>query len=161
MRAKLVDRREKGREVYLTFVTTLADEHAIPEGDLELTAKKWRSPRSRDALNYSWHLITEIANAIQWDKDRVYKSLVNDYGCLEKEEDGSIKKLLIKADTNPMDLEIYLHKTPHSTVIEGTKYSLYWVVKPPHEYNTQEFAQFLDHIIEEAKELGIEVKEGV
>ena len=61
MKAKLVDRKEEGRNVRLTFESYLTDVGKIPDGDLDLVIKKWRSPRSREALNYSWQIITEIA----------------------------------------------------------------------------------------------------
>lgn len=160
MKAKLVDRKEEGRNVRLTFESYLTDVGTIPDGDLDLVIKKWRSPRSREALNYSWQIITEIAEKMSVEipisKDEVYKRLVNDYGELERDESNQLIKVVLKAEIDPMGLDIYLHSTPHTTTIDDTLYRLYYVVKPPHEYNTQEFARFLDHIISEAKEMGIE-----
>lgn len=159
MRAKLAERREEGAKAYLTFEVGIADVGKLPEGELDLVIKKWRSPRSREALNYSWQIITEIAEKMSVEipvsKDEVYKRLVNDYGELERDESNQLIKVVLKAEIDPMNLDLYLHQTPHTTTIEGTLYRLYYVVKPPHEYNTQEFARFIDHIKQEAKELGI------
>ena len=161
MKARLIDLDEVGMEVIVTLGIASCDFNLLPEGDLDVSIKKWRSPRSREALNYSWQIITEMAEKLSQEnpisKDEVYKRLVNDYGVLERDEENQLIKLVIKDEIDPMRLDIYLHKTPHSTMIEGTKYRLYYVVKPPHEYNTKEFAQFLDQIIREARELGIEV----
>lgn len=157
MKAKLSKIEENGMTASLTFEVALRDVPELPEGDLNLTVKKWRSPRSREALNYSWQIITDMAQALQIPKDELYKILVNDYGELERDGNGQLMKVVLKASVDPLDLDIYLHRTEHTTEIEGTLYRLYWVVKPPHEYNTQEFARFIDHIREEAKGAGIEV----
>lgn len=161
MKATLEKTEEHGRTVSLTFTVERHDLNVSSEvmnyPILDLTIKKWRSPRSRDALNYSWQIITEIADALQLSKDEVYKSLVNDYGELERDEHGQLVKIVMKASVDPMDIDLYLHRTEHTTEIAGTLYRLYWVVKPPHTYNTKEFAKFIDHIIREAKEIGVEV----
>lgn len=157
MKATLERTEEHGRTASLTFTVATHDLKELPKGDLDLTIKKWRSPRSRDALNYSWQIITEIADALQLSKDEVYKSLVNDYGELERDEHGQLVKIVMKASVDPMGIDLYLHRTEHTTEIDGTLYRLYWVVKPPHTYNTKEFAKFIDHIIREAKEIGVEV----
>lgn len=158
MKARLIERKESGAKQILTFETELTN---IPEGDLDLTIKKWRSPRSREALNYSWQIITEISEKMSVEipisKDEVYKRMVNDHGELERDESNQLIKVVLKAEIDPMKLDIYLHSTPHTTTIEGTLYRLYYVVKPPHEYNTQEFARFIDHLKKEAWDLGIQV----
>lgn len=161
MRANLTNRAEHGRDIFLTFRVGLSDTVSIPDGELDLTIKKWKSPRSREALNYSWQLITDMAEKLSIEnpisKDELYKRLVDDYGILERDENNQLVKIVIKAEIDPLELDVYLHQTPHTTRIDDTIYRLYYLVKPPHEYNTQEFAQFLDQIIAEAKEIGINV----
>ena len=161
MRANLINRKEEGRSIFLTFEVQLHDMVAIPDGQLDLSIKKWKSPRSREALNYSWRIITDMAEKMSVEnpisKDELYKRLVDDYGVLERDENNQLVKIVIKAEIDPLELDVYLHQTPHTTRIDDTIYRLYYLVKPPHEYNTQEFAQFLDHIIAEAKEIGVDV----
>lgn len=154
MKARFEQMVEDGHDVLLTFRTPMSElSNKFPtEGDLELKVKKWRNPRSREALNYSWQIITDMANALQMYKDEVYKILVNEYGELDRDEDGQLIKIVLKASVDPLNLDLYLHRTEHTTTIDGTLYRLFWVVKPPHEYNTQEFARFIDAIKKEARE---------
>lgn len=147
---------EHNTDASVTFKIALRDLKEIP-AECELTIKKWRPQRSRDALNYSWQIITQMANALQLDKEYLYKTLVCDFGELDRGEDGSIQKLLLKDTVDPLELDLYLHRTEHTTEIQGTRYRLYWVVKPPHEYDSQEFARFIDHIKQEAKDIGVDV----
>ena len=49
MKAKLSKIEENGMTASLTFEVALRDVPELPEGDLNLTVKKWRSPRSREA----------------------------------------------------------------------------------------------------------------
>ena len=156
MKATLKGITEHGLTADITFEVAVRDLKDFPE-ECDLTVKKWRSQRSRDALNYSWQIITNMAEVLQMNKDEVYKRLVNDYGELERDEEGQIVKIVLKSSVEPMDIDLYLHWTPHTTVIDGTEYRLYWVVKPPHTYNTQEFARFLDHIKDEAIQIGASV----
>lgn len=160
MRAILKNYSEDLHKAILTFEINLRDMPRLPEGDLDLTIKKWKSPRSREALNYSWQLITEIAEKLSVEtpigKDEVYKRMVNDHGVLERDEDNQLMKIVLKAEVDPMKVDLYLHETAHTTELDGTKYRLYYLVKPPHEYNSREFAQFLDHIVRRARELDIE-----
>ena len=159
MKAKLVDRKENGRKTYLTFEVELLSD--IPEGDLDVTIKKWKSPRSREALNYSWQIITEMAEKLSVEspitKDELYHRMVNDYGILERDEENQLVKIVLKCGVDAENLDVYLHMTPHTTMIGETMYRLYYLVKPPHEYNSREFAQFLDHIKAEARGIGVEI----
>ncbi len=159
MKAILKNYSEDGRKAYLTFEVDIRD-LTLPEGDLELTIKKYKSPRSREALNYCWHLVAEMAEKLSIEtptsKDDLYKRLVNDYGILERDENNQLMKVVLKAEIDPMKLDLYLHPTPHTTTLDGTLYRLYFVVKRPSEYNSREFAQFLDYVVKDAKELGVE-----
>ena len=119
---------------------------------LSVRLKKWRQKRSLDANGYLWALCTEIANhpEIRSSKDEIYENMLQKYGCLYEDEDGYIT-ITVKAnvDMNKIDGHWRFYKS-------NGKFSSYLKIKGSSDYDTGEMAQFLDMVIQEAKELGIE-----
>lgn len=119
---------------------------------LSVRLKKWRQKRSLDANGYLWALCTEIANHpdIKSSKDEVYENMLQKYGYLYKDDEGYIS-ITVKAavDMNKIDGHWKFYKS-------NGKFSSYMKIKGSSDYDTTEMAHFLDMVIQEAKELGIE-----
>lgn len=156
MKALLKKVEESGTSAYVTFETTLKEMPEIPHGWLDVTIKKHRDHRSREALNYLWSLVTEIADAVGENKDAVYLDLVNDYGELERDKNGDLIEIFLKEGIAPSDVcgdGLYLHQTPYAIFDGGRKFYIYFKVKRPSEYNTEEFARFTDKVKRELDEI--------
>lgn len=63
---------------------------ALKEAELEISIKKWRQKRSKDANAYFHVLVTAIAEARGLGNDEVKRMLVVEYGALAKDVDGQI-----------------------------------------------------------------------
>lgn len=119
---------------------------------LRLTAKQWKEKRSLDSNAYMWVLTDRIAQALGSTRDDEHKRQMLTYGIVDMTDEGAII--------------ITLHSRVDVDLIEGYwkmykqsgdgRFKSYMRIKPTHEYDSKEMADFLGHIIEEAKELGIE-----
>lgn len=116
-------------------------------GDYEIVRR--RKKRSNDANALCWKLCTEIANVLRADKDEVYVDMLRKYG------------------------QQFVCKIPNSHRSKFERSTKYWEIHeslPPEEkaqyyrvfvgssnYDTQEMSILIDGIIDEAKNLDIEV----
>lgn len=117
---------------------------------LSITAKKFRHKRSLDANAYCWVLCTKIADAVNSSKDEVYEEMLQKYGYLYQDEDGYIP-VTVKAGVDMSKIQ------GHWKFFKSNgKFDSYLMIKGSSEYDSAEMAKFIDRIIEEAKDLGIE-----
>jgi len=142
-------------QIQLTF--TVNEASVISEIDcikdcekLSIKANKYRKKRSLDANAYCWVLITKIAEVVESSKEEVYEEMIQKYGYLYQDEEGYIP-MTVKADVD-------IHKIPgHWKFVKSNgKFSSYLMIKGSSEYDSGEMAKFIEQIIYEAKELGIE-----
>lgn len=119
---------------------------------LNISAKKYRAKRSLDANAYCWVIITKIANhpAINSSKEEVYEDMLQKYGYLYQDEEGYIP-VTVKAGVDMSKIEGHwkFYKS-------NGKFDSYLMIKGSSEYDSAEMAHFIDCIVGEAKELGIE-----
>lgn len=119
---------------------------------LRIKAIKYRQKRSLDANAYAWVLMTKIANHpdIASSKEDVYEQMLQKYGTIYEDEDGYITVTVKKTvDMSKVD--------GHWKYIKDNgKFASYLMIKGSSEYTTAEMAHFIDRIVEEAQDLGIE-----
>ena len=117
---------------------------------LTIIAKKFRQKRSLDANAYCWVLCTKIAEVVDSSKDEVYEEMLQKYGFLYQDEDGYIS-ITVKSGVDMSKIEGHwkFYKS-------NGKFDSYLMIKGSSQYDSAEMAKFIDRIIEEAKELGIE-----
>ncbi len=117
---------------------------------LAIKAVKYRKKRSLDANAYAWVLMTKIAEAMQSSKEEIYEEMLQHYGCLY-EDDGGYITITVKSSVDMS--KIYGH---WQLIKDNGSYKGYAMIKGSSEYNTAEMSHFIDGIVSEAKELGIE-----
>ena len=119
---------------------------------IDITAKKHRKKRSLDANAYAWVLMAKIANHkdVRSSKEEIYEEMLQKYGYLEKDENGYIV-ITIKHGINVRKLGGHwkFYKS-------NGKFDSYLAIKGSSDYNTSEMAHFINQIVDECKELGIE-----
>lgn len=114
--------------------------------------KVWREKRSLDSNAYAWKLMTMIAETLTLagatvTKDDVYLGMLKRYG------QGDIVK--VRPDKAELILREFPYKEPHEKLYtEKDQYWRVWVGSS--NYDTREMSVFINGIIEDAKELGIE-----
>ena len=108
--------------------------------------KEYHKKRSLNANAYAWALIGKIADVLRSSKDEIYLEMLKKYGQSEI--------VSVLSDINVTGYFKYFEEI--ATVrLQGKNFTHYKVFKGTSEYNTLEMAVFIDGVISEAEELGI------
>ena len=145
-------------EQHITITVTSDFREAYDElkgGEVNVTIKKWREPRSKDANAYFHVLVNKIAEAQGVGDDEIKRHLVVEYGTLAKDENGNTVGAMLPecADID----QFYPYTRCYKTMeLEGRTYRCYLFYKRTHTLDSKEMSRLIDGAIEEAKILGID-----
>ncbi len=116
--------------------------------DVKLSIKldKFREKRSLNANNYAWKLMTEIGNRTRQSKEDVYFLMLKRYGQSEM--------ISVMAHIPIGEYVKYCEEAGEST-LNGKLFKHYRVYKGSSEFDTKEMSIFIDGVVSEAKDLGI------
>lgn len=121
--------------------------------DINLTVKKYRKPRSKDANAYAWVIIDKIAEALSITKVEVYRRAIRDIGGVSEivcVRDAAIQRLRDGWEHNGIGWQT---ETMPSKIEGCTNVILYYGSST---YDTKQMSTLIDHLVTDAKELGIE-----
>ena len=114
---------------------------------LSIKIDKYREKRSLNANSYAWALLTEIGNVVRASKDEVYLEMLKRYG--QSEIISVLSHIPIKEYVK------YCEEAGEST-LNGKLFKHYKVYKGSSEFDSREMSIFLDGIVSEAEEMGIQ-----
>ena len=117
----------------------------------DITIKEHKEKRSKNANDYSWVLQDKIAKALNMGIDELHKRMVLDYGVLET---FSLKEQAFESAKRMFDY----YKVLGESELKGTKFIHVRAGIGTHLYSTSEMSTFLEGVVSEAKNLGIETK---
>lgn len=109
--------------------------------------KEYHKKRSLNANAYAWALIGKIADVLRNSKDEIYLEMLKKYGQSEI--------VSVLSDINVTRYFKYFEEIA-TVKLQGKNFTHYKVFKGTSEYNTAEIAVFIDGVISEADELGID-----
>ena len=116
---------------------------------LDLDLKKYREKRSLNSNAYAWTLITKIADVLRAGKDEIYVKMLKRYG------QSQIISVVDKgADLFKRTIKYY--EECGESLLNGKVFIHIKVFTGSSEFDTREMAIFIDGIVSEAKELGVE-----
>lgn len=110
---------------------------------------KYREKRSLNANAYAWLLIGKIADDRRISKEDVYFQMLKHY--------GQSAMVSIQAHIPFTSFVKYCEEVGEST-LNGKDFKHYKVYKGSSEFDTREMSIFIDGIVSEAQELGINTK---
>jgi len=121
--------------------------------EVNVEVKKYRKKRSLDANAYCWVLIDKIAQKIKLDKAEVYKRAIRRIGGVSTivcVQDSAVNMLTQSWENKGIgwQTDILDSKIPNCTNVV-----LYYGSSV---YDTQQMADFIDSLVQEAKALNIE-----
>lgn len=116
---------------------------------LSIKIDKYREKRSLNANAYAWKLLTEIANVVRSSKDEVYLEMLKRYGQSE------IISVLAHI---PIGEYVKYCEEAGESKLNGKLFKHYKVYKGSSEFDSREMSIFLDGVVSEAKEMGIQVE---
>ena len=123
----------------------------LKDCDVEVTVEKFSENRSLKANAYLWALVTKIGNALRESKEDIYLDMLKSYG-----QGGAVSvEEKFAAD---FERTYKYHEFLGSSMLNGKLFNHYRFWVGSSEYNRSEFAILLDGVVNEAKNLGIEVK---
>lgn len=112
-----------------------------------IEVKQYRNKRSLDANAYCWVLITELANVLRMDKDKLYEQMLKSYGQSEI--------FSIRSDIDVKGYFKYYDEFGKGYV-NDKEFTHYRVYKGSSEYDTREMSILIDGVIQECQQQGIE-----
>lgn len=114
---------------------------------LTLKIDKHREKRSLNANAYAWLLIGKIGNSTRASKEEVYFKMLKDYG------QSDLVSVLAHI---PVEHYFKYYEEAGESTLNGKLFKHYRVYKGSSEFDTREMSIFIDGIVSEAKNLGIE-----
>ena len=130
------------------------------DADCDITIKKHRERRSLNANNYSWVLTDKLADSmtvrgVPFTKDEMHAEMIFRYGQVMRDEDGAAVWVSCKTGI-PMEQFYPYARRMGSGTINGQTYDHYKIYRPSRDYDTREMAIFIDGLLRECREQGIE-----
>jgi hypothetical protein len=114
---------------------------------LSFKIDRYREKRSLNANNYAWKLLTEMGNVLRCSKDEVYLEMLKRYGQSE------IISVLAHI---PIGEYVKYCEEAGESKLNGKLFKHYKVYKGSSEFDTREMSIFIDGVVSEAEELGIQ-----
>lgn len=143
-----------GHGIILTFEVDAGAagqiESLAKQDRLRIKAVKYKERRSLDANAYAWVLMTKIADVVGSSKEEIYEDMLQKYGNVYEDEEGYIT-ITVKKSVDMSKIDGHW-----KYIKDNGKWASYLMIKGSSEYDTAEMSRFIDRIIEEARELGIE-----
>ncbi len=109
--------------------------------------KEKRKKRSLSQNAYAWELIGKIADIMRLSKEEVYLKMLKSY--------GQSTLISVLSEVNPNEYFKY-YETIGKSEIKGKEFTHYKFFKGSSEYDSKEMTIFIDGVIQECKQLGIE-----
>lgn len=134
-------------EIVLQANVSPAELEPLLGKDLRAKFTKWSEKRSLDANGYLWVICTKMAEVLKSSKDEVYEECIRKYGYVD---DPPIT-VTVKSYVDMSKIDGHW-KLIHS----NGEYSGYIRIRGSSEYTKAEMAHFLDMVVQDAKELGVE-----
>ena len=119
----------------------------LHDKDVNIEVKQYRQKRSLNANNYAWELITKIADKMLLSKEDVYLRTLKEYGQSE------MISVLSHIDISPY---LKYYEEAGTSTLNGKEFTHYKIYKGSSEFDTKEMSVFIEGIVQEAKNLGIE-----
>ena len=114
---------------------------------LTLNISECKEKRSLNANAYAWLLIGKIGNTTRASKEEVYLRMLKDYG------QSDLVSVLAHI---PVEHYFKYYEEAGESTLNGKLFKHYRVYKGSSEFDTREMSIFIDGIVSEAKNLGIE-----
>ena len=116
---------------------------------LSIEIKPFREKRSLNSNSYAWVLIGKIADIVRAGKDEVYLMMLKRYGQSE---------LISVLSHIPIEHYVKYYEQAGESKLNGKMFTHYRVFKGSSEFDSREMSIFLDGVVSEARELGIQTE---
>jgi hypothetical protein len=116
---------------------------------LSIEIKEYRAKRSLNSNAYAWLLIGKIADVIRAGKDEIYFKMLKRYGQSE---------LISVLSHIPIEHYVKYYEEAGESTLNGKLFTHYRVYKGSSDFDSREMSIFIDGVVGEAKDLGIQTE---
>ena len=166
LRTKLTDIKSEMGKVTLTFETSAspAEIEKYLDTDLEMEIKKYRKHRSIDANKFFWAQISKLADALNFSKWDMYLMELSKYGQsvnikVREEALPSLKRhwreILVTGDETVK--ETVTDEVSGYPIEKDVSYKYVNCIFGSHTYNSKEFSVLIDGVIQDMKDLNLDI----
>lgn len=133
-----------------------------PEKIYSIEIKEKKRKRSLDQNALYWAVLTQVAKKLNISNPRCHNLMLRRYGVPERYGDQAVYVVLPdteEATEKALEAETY-HLKPTSQVKEGkdgNNYRTYLLLRGSSTYDSSEMSRLVNGMLDEAKELGIEM----
>lgn len=127
--------------------------------EYDVVIKEHAEKRSRNANDYSWVLTGKLADKLGMSKDECHQLMLRRYGQTAVDSNGNaiiVSALAMIPEEDIVKQCGYVAPIPTHGFAGGKEFIHYRVLKGSSEFDTKEMAVFIDGIVSECKEQGIE-----
>lgn len=154
MKAKILRKERYSTGVNLNLIVYDAPEvldgiMKLPE-ETDITIKALKNKRSKNANDYFWELVGQMADKLGAKKEEIYFEQLKKYG------QGITVTVQDGVDLTRAGFK-YFEKLQDG-IKNGTKFVAYRVYIGSSQYNTKEMSVLIDGTVQDAKELGIQTE---
>lgn len=125
------------------------------KGVLKIKAVKNRKKRSLDANAYAWLLMSQIAEKLGSSKEEVYEQMLVRYGYPAMDKNDAPYAVTVPATVHLGDVGLHV-RFIGTHYANNNMFSSYIILRGSSEYDTKEMATFIDGVVSDAEELGID-----
>lgn len=130
---------------YLQRLETFKDK------ELELNVKEYKEDRSKQANSYMWVILQEMADLLNTTKEDLYKKYIKDKGLFRIIKVNNSAVNTMSKIWNDRGLGWFTDIANQNE--DNTELILYYGTS---SYDTKQMSLFIDYIVQDAKELGID-----
>ena len=109
--------------------------------------KEKKQKRSLNSNAYAWVLITKIGDALNKSKEELYFQFLKEY--------GQVTSIMLSDEIN-IDGFVKYYELESKRKVNNRIFKIYRIYKGSSEFDTKEMSTFIDGIVYEAKNLGID-----
>lgn len=152
MKAKILKREQYSAGVNLNLIIqdepeVLEELMKLPE-EVDLKIKRFAKKRSKNANDYFWELVGQMADKLRATKEEIYFEQLKKY--------GQAVTVTVKEGVELDRAGIKYYEKLKDGLYKDTKFVAYRVFIGSSQYNTQEMSVLIDGTVQDAKELGIQ-----
>lgn len=152
MKAKILKREQYSAGVNLNLIIqdepeVLEELMKLPE-EVDLKIKRFAKKRSKNANDYFWELVGQMADKLHATKEEIYFEQLKKY--------GQSVTVTVKEGVELDRAGIKYYEKLKDGLYRNTKFVAYRVFIGSSQYNTQEMSVLIEGTVQDAKELGIQ-----
>lgn len=154
MKAKILKKERYSIGLNLNMV--IYDEPEVLDGllklpdEVDVTIKQAKHKRSKNANDYFWEIVGQMAEKLGTSKEEVYFEQLKKYG------QGITVTVKSEVDLSKAGFKYY--EKLKDGLLNGDKYTAYRLYIGSSQYNTQEMSALIDGTVQDAKEMGIQTE---